>query len=317
MNDVEFAVRSWADEVNAGSEASDPVPLQVLVSRGRRRRRRRRVGLAATALLGAALVVGATVGMLGAGQSRVQVRTTPTPSSVADRFVPVASTVPGGDKRLLVPFLDGKTVTLSYPADLNIAGLGMNASVEIAWSGTSATTQGCCQPNAFTSYTDMRTQFGATKPITVFSHTPSGEVDLMPGDSFGSPRETFLVFTFGKWLLIVPDAGSLGAHNLSTLAANLSGSVDPTGYLHLSLREPLTAMLHPSIVFGAGTANSPQIEVTPRSCTAGSLEPFQQGDGEHGVAVCDRQGTINASATGPNTFVDGISAGLKLDSTNP
>ncbi|MDQ1458859.1 MAG: hypothetical protein QOI08_343, partial [Actinomycetota bacterium] len=193
MSDVEFAVRSWAEEVNARSEASHPIPLQVLASRGMRRRRRRRVGLAATALLAAALIVGATAGGLGGGRSKVQVRTTPTPSRVGNRFVPAASTLPGGDERLLVPFLDGKTVTMSYPTDLNIAALGMNASVEIAWSGTSATPHGCCQPNAFTSYTDMRTQFGATKPISVFSHTPSGEVDLMAGDTFGSPHETFLV----------------------------------------------------------------------------------------------------------------------------
>jgi hypothetical protein len=138
-----------------------------------------------------------------------------------------------------------------------------------------------------------------------------------PGETLGSPHETFLVFTFGNWLLIVPDAGSLGAHNLSTLAANISGSVDPQGFLHLSIRKPLAALLHPSIVFGAGTANSSQIEVTPRSCTPGSVEPFQQGDGEHGVAVCDSRGAINASATGPNLFVDRISAGLKLDHPDP
>jgi hypothetical protein len=102
--------------------------------------------------------------------------------------VPVASPLPGGRDRLDLHFLDGRTVAMSYPADVNVAALGMNASVEIAWPGVSAKPNGCCQPNALAFYTELRTQFGASKPIRVFSHTPSGQVDLMPGDALGSPH---------------------------------------------------------------------------------------------------------------------------------
>ena len=195
--------------------------------------------------------------------------------------------------------------------------VSVTASVEIAWPGVSAAPRGCCQPNALATYTDLRAQFGNTKPIRVFSHAPSGEVDLMPGDAIGSPRHEFLVFTFGHWLVEIPDAGSLGASNLATLAANLSGSIDAGGYLRLSIREPLTALLHPSIVFGEPTLNSPQIEVTPQECTARSSRPFRQGDGTSGVAVCDSQGMVGASATGPKTFVDQVASGLKLGPPSP
>jgi hypothetical protein len=243
-------------------------------------------------------------------------RAWPAPSRVGDRFVPVASPLPGGRDRLDLHFLDGRTVAMSYPADVNVAALGMNASVEIAWPGVSAKPNGCCQPNALAFYTEVRTQFGASKPIRVFSHTPSGQVDLMPGDALGSPHESFLVFTFGKWLLEIPDDGSLGGINLSTLAANLAGSIDPSGYLHLSLRKPLTALLHPSIVFGGASEFSPQIELTPRSCSSTSSYPFRQGDGESGVAVCNREAATNASVTGPKAFVDQLAVGLKLSSAN-
>jgi hypothetical protein len=313
MSDVEKAFRSWADKVRAMSEASGPVPVEAIMHRGARRRRRKFTASTSIVLVAAAIAVTVIAsGVFEGGGSRVQVRGTPTSSSVENRYVPVASTSPGGDQRLVVPLLDGTTFAVSYPARVNIAALGMTASVEIAWPGASATSPGCCQPNALAFYTDLRTQFGASKPLRVFAPTPSGQVDLMPGDALGSPHETFLVFRFGKWLLEIPDAGSLGDSNLSTLAANLSGFVDPSGYLHLSLHKPLTALLHPAILFGAATVNSPQVEVTPRSCPASSSQPFQQGDGESGVAVCDSQGLINASATGPKTFVDEIASGLKL-----
>ena len=81
-------------------------------------------------------------GVFEGGGSRVQVRGTPTSSSVENRYVPVASTSPGGDQRLVVPLLDGTTFAVSYPARVNIAALGMTASVEIAWPGASAHSSG-------------------------------------------------------------------------------------------------------------------------------------------------------------------------------
>jgi hypothetical protein len=319
MSDVEAAFRSWADDITAASAVAHFATTADLMGRAGRRRRGRVLAASTSTLLATAVIVViiVTTGFLDPGRSSVQVRATPEPSSVENRFVPVASSLPGGDQQLVVPFLDGRTVTASYPTGLKVASLGMTASVEIAWAGVSAGPHGCCQPNALAVYTELRTRFGTTKPIQVFSNVPSGEVDLMPGDAVGSPQQQFLVFTFGHWLVEIPDAGSLGAENLATLAANLSGSVDAGGFLRLSIRAPLTALLHPSIVFGAATVNSPQIEVTPQTCSAGSSRPFRQGDGENGVAVCDSQGVITASATGPNTFVDQIAAGLELRSTSP
>jgi hypothetical protein len=318
MPEVETAFRAWTDDVITASETFRALPVEELMRRGARRRRRKVIAASSMMCLVAALVVILlTTGILAAGRSSVQVSETPSTSSVGDRFVPAESTVSGGDQRLALRFLDGKSVELSYPASANVAALGITASIEIAWPGVSATPNGCCQPGALAYYTDLRTQFGSTKPIKVFSRGPAGQVLYLPGDAIGSPHQNFLVFTFGHWLLEIPDAGSLGAKNLSTLAANLSGSVDSSGYLHLFIREPLVGLLHPSIVFGAASVNSPQIEVTPRSCSPSSAYPFRQGDGESGVAVCDSEGTINASVTGPKTFVDQLASGLKLGPRHP
>jgi hypothetical protein len=305
-----------------------PDPSEILLRARRGRRARLAFSAAATATAIALVALALTtrgaprnvhVNVGGGGPSGNARR-------VENRFVPPTH---AEGNRIVMPVAlpNGKRVELMYPPSLALAGLGFNPQAEASWNARS-TPAPCCDRTILSSYMSVRDAYGDATPIKTYPGFDGQPVGLYNGAPRTTPNVNYLVYQFGPWLVEVVDydqpqafGDAMTDQERAIWARRLVGSVTPDGFLRLDVRAPLKQLRSTDDLIGAPRAGSPQVELfadrcSPRSPSAvASRSRFVQGDGEQGVAWCDRGTGFRVSITGPRQFVDSAERGLAIRPT--
>jgi len=301
-----------------------PDPSEILLRARRGRRARLAFSAAATATAIALVALALTtreprnvrVNVGGGGPSAKAGR-------VENRFVPPTR---AEGNRIVMPVAlpTGRRVELMYPPSLALAGLGFNPEAEASWNARSAP-KPCCDRTILSSYVSVRDAYGNATPIKTYPGFDGQPVGLYNGAPRTTPKVNYLVYQFGPWLVEVVDydhaqafGDAMTDQERAIWARSLVGDVTPDGFLRLEVRSPLTRLRSTDDLIGAPRAGSPQVELFADRCSPGSPSAvasrsrFVQGNGEQGVAWCDRATRFRVSVSGPSQFVDIAEHGLAI-----
>jgi len=174
----------------------------------------------------------------------------------------------------------------------------------------------------------VREAYGDATPIKTYPGFDGQPVGLYNGAPRTTPKVNYLVYQFGPWLVEVVDydqpqafGDAMTDQERAIWARSLAGHLTSDGFLRLEVRAPLSKLRSTDDLIGAPSAGSPQVELFADRCSphspaaVASRSRFVQGDGEQGVAWCDRATGFRVNVTGPSQFVDIAEHGLAIRST--
>ena len=286
--------------------------------------------------------VAAVIAVAGAVAGAVFVSTrpeSPKPKRVADRMVPTVSTS-GATTTMTVTMLDGRRYTVTYPATVDIAGLGLTMSTSMSWpvGPRTAQRQPCCDRTVSLSYTTVADLYPDAVPVAVYPGTHGTKVFLFHATQRRVPAAPYttadeLVFQFGSWVAEVWTAvpGSeatiepMNTEQQRTWAANLQADARDDGTIVLHPNSPLHAgpPAENFVSFGDHTLiGATRLELTPFYCTDTNSQTDTRrrtiGPGSIAtVAWCDATTGLFVGATGPATFTEPIATSLQLHAVAP
>jgi hypothetical protein len=234
----------------------------------------------------------------------------PQPSSTQQRpFVPTAERV-GGEARLSLTFPDGTEALLAYPAHLDLAEMGVQPDVDLAWDGRWV---GAVVFSREGPEKDLLGRVVTTHP----GDPPIEEWTARSRQGRHQSTTGWLVFRLLSWTVHVPMDKRMEAEDLL-------GCVRPyetkDGYVALSVREPAELQRGygeaggPKIAFGdrhplpdfVRTAHDGVlVDVAPSRCR--QFQPPVQVQGSYGSACLDEALFVNGTS-----FSDTKQSQLKL-----
>ncbi|MCK2212916.1 hypothetical protein MF672_003740 [Actinomadura sp. ATCC 31491] len=215
----------------------------------------------------------------------------------------------GGEQVIAVVFPDGRRATVRYPAELDLAGMGVRP-YQGMW------VDGIFRQLLAPANGEIEITRGG-QPIR--SYAPN--VTLWPQPAGSGGRGQVLLFAFGKWRLAMYDSQEgLTFDQRLAVARRLRGKVTKAGYLVLSGGGPVRlarpgekvqgAPAGPQLWFG-GTARTMVALVPTPGCGKDSAIPYTiTGRGRPAQAVC--RGDVQVAVTGPDSFRRRAIHGIKV-----
>lgn len=227
---------------------------------------------------------------------------------LSDRFVPEVA-VENGTATLAVPFVDGSTLRLRWPADLDLVSEGVTPHAWGSWPE-------CCQSTFFI-------RRGTPAEVVGRGSTLLGEYDDGKGGQVGFWRPEsldeldYLAFQFDSWVVLVSDfrPGGVDPPMMSdtdrqTWATNFDGQETDEGFLRLSLDPPLEltpAGGYPSPMSLTLRGPDGSMTLTPEEqCIPGFID-------EHFHHWCDPSGLLGIRVDGTPVFEETLKTQLRID----
>jgi hypothetical protein len=334
MGDVTDLLRHALGGVEPSQDA-----LARTLDRIRRRQRRRRIVLAGVTLL---VFLGAGAGLLvrfGAGDlagptgqpasSAPSGSTAATPSTVAPRpalFLP-STRREGGRTVLPVTFPDGSAAELTYPADLDLAGMGLQPDVSILDRRDPAARS----PLVFLRGSPGPDVLEGAQPVqraTARSGRPVEIWQARPGSAVTPDQAYWVVYRAGSWTVLAPASDPTVA---AAVARHLEARQASRGYVVVDASPPL-ALSHEfgegggvQLAIGDRNPRPDQVDAGTRSrlillsttrpaCHGGELSPSGESASKCLKAPGTR-GTVLATISGDRRFVKAVFDGLEIRNT--
>jgi hypothetical protein len=279
----------------------DPSPITVIERRASHLRRRRGSAIAALTTTVVLILAAGSVALTretrsthvstsSPGVSTSSLPVAPAQSSLTlsagNMFTP--PTQAAGDQTLLrITLANGDTLTLQYPNELGIAGLGFQPATGIAW-GPAGQPADCCSRTLEIRRGTVAKVFPGRDPQKAYPGSNGKDVYYFTGKNIN-----YLAFQIDDWVVAVPDyeATTAATNNTpmtddqrATYALSLTGRQTADGYLVLTPKPPLTLTYtdSPSANFGDG-----DLAVLYRACTT----PTQPLPESHGFSLEARDQT--------------------------
>ncbi|GLW06270.1 hypothetical protein Misp01_14000 [Microtetraspora sp. NBRC 13810] len=222
---------------------------------------------------------------------------------------------PAGDGResLDVTFPDGSRARVSYPASLDLAGLGVRPAIGVRYDELGV---------ARRLYAPLGGEVEISGGSGEKLRDLTGNVALWPRRA-GQPEGHVTVYTFGRWTMAMRDPGTsaLTFDRRMTMAENLRGEVRSDGYLVLSARQPVELArpgdisreraVGPQLWFGGETGPLVVLTPTPR-CGRGSPLPFHVLSGVFSGRAC--QGDVLVVVGAGPELTDRLLQGIQVRS---
>jgi hypothetical protein len=218
---------------------------------------------------------------------------------------------------------NGGRLEVRYPAALDLAGLGFKPVTYVDWPVRPEPLR-CCGKAVGVSHQSLDDAWHG-EPITTYPGPDEHSVSYFPASAAGrTVALDYLVFEFGAWLVEVHDLQRSDARNFedrmteeerATWARSLHGHSDPSGFLVLDPKPPLT--LGQLEHFVLGPADDRLIEVAAQYCgmpeSDGPEPRYFPDPAGAGAAWCDPESGLHISVTGPDNFVERVVTGFRID----
>jgi hypothetical protein len=251
-----------------------------------------------------------------------------------------ATRVLGNTVVLPITMPDGRHYELSYPADVDIASLGLRMFAQVDWpvtpQGASAPPMQCCDREFMLSYTTVAELYPGATPVRSYPAADGSSVLLFHGAQRRTPPSPYptgdyLVFQFGPWVAEVwtgvPTSYAvvtpLDEAQRATWASQLRAVVDPDGFLVLQPQAPLQLgdPKYVQVLFGdnanTNTAGTASVSLSQFYCGESGSDTevrrsFGAAHAESGIAWCDPVTGFHVGAEGSTAFTSAIGTGLVL-----
>ncbi|MEW9555712.1 hypothetical protein [Nonomuraea sp. NPDC050783] len=274
--------------------------------------RRRWIGLAVLVLVLSVPVIG-----LLASREPPPRAAQPTPEPIRSltridsppNILQVAPKTKGREQIIKVVFPDGQRATVRYPAELDLAGMGVRPFQGVWIDG---------------QYRQVTAPYNGEIEITrggkpIRSYAPN--VTLWPQQAGSGGRGQVLLFKFGKWALAMYEPGEgLTFDQRVAVARRLRGKVTKGGYLVLSGGGPVRlarpgetfqrSPVGPQLWFGGGARMMVALVPTPH-CGKETVIPFAVGGRGRPVGTVCRDG-VQVAVSGSEEFLDQALHGIKV-----
>lgn len=229
-------------------------------------------------------------------------------------MVPVVS-VDQGTATLHATLPNGTVVMLTYPADLDLAGLGAQvyATVQLPDPAAATAMYQCCSYSVAFSYASVADLYPSATPASTYDGARGAIVRLFHPSQRRTPpygdRADQLVFTFGRWVAEIPVVRGLQREpERIDLVANLHADIQPDGFP--VLRESVDLRRGPEmgtgITFG-DAAIAPQVRILTGFCfdpgsNTAVRRPIDHPGTESGLIWRDEDTKLLIEVRGPTTF---------------
>jgi len=210
----------------------------------------------------------------------------------------------GDTRRIDLTFPDGSRATLTYPADLRLAELGVRPQI-----GGTLMTDGELQPRLLVAPMRGEAEVARNGPMI---RRLEDNVTLWPQPPGSPGAGEVLLFEFGRWRLALTDRrAGLTFEQRQAWARNLRGRVTKDGFLVLSARPPLV-LSRPGAVYAErpygpqlwiGGDGGPLIVLTPTpDCAERAVVPPTVRD-RPGDSAARCRGDVHVAVAGERDFV--------------
>lgn len=217
-----------------------------------------------------------------------------------------------GMATLVVFFLDGSSLEMRWPADLDLVSGGVRPEA----GAYMMSLQG--DYGIFRDLTvergdvlEMAARMGAPDLVESYADGRGGSVGYWDGEESDGVR--YLGYQFGGWALLVPDWSGAGGTNDAERgfwASHIHGEETENGFLHLTLTDPLQFDYDWMTLYFESPAGTVRLELA--ECSEAFEEAF-----ERTLIWCDESGLIIIRVTGEGDFRERVRDDLDLVAVEP
>lgn len=214
---------------------------------------------------------------------------------------------------LEVLFLDGSSVEMAWPSDLDLVSGGLRP-YSVAYMMSLQGDHGIFRDLTVErgDVVEMATRMGAPNLVASYPDGRGGSVGYWSGgQDSGGVRH--LSYQFGGWALLVPDwpgAGGMSEEEREIWAMHLHGEETEDGLLRLTLDQPLRFDYDWMTVYLESPGGTVTLDLA--ECSPTYEEAFEQTQ-----IWCDESGHLIVQVTGDKDFRERVRADLDLVAIDP